>query len=186
MPKAEVLIASQNGISSDWLTMGSFTNESREATVTQENYRDSRIDTHSGLAVHMRRTDETNPHGELGVHLQNAQGKSSHLNLGTNNDLLSQAPDAHGTQVASTSHAKTLSSANHYTTVGEVDNPVVQTSLTQEGGKLQSHKETNVSNGSSSQTYWTHSPAAVTGAGRPECTDIIVRSEYALLSAPAV
>ena len=164
--KAEVLIASQDGMPSDWLIMGSLTNEGREATVTQENYRDSRIDTTSGLAVHMRRTDETNPHGELGVHLQNAQGKSSHLNLGTNNDLLSQSSDLHGIQVMSTSHAKTLTSANHYTTIGNVDNPVVQTSLTKQNGQLQSHKETNVAGGSSSQIYRTSSPAMVTTSQR--------------------
>lgn len=157
--KAEVLIASQDGLPSDWLIMGSLTNEGREATVTTENYRDSRIETGSGLAVHMRRTDETNPHGELGVHLANTQGKTAKLNLGTNNDLLTEAPDTHGTQVASTSYAKTLTSANHYTTVGDVDDPIHQTSLTKENGQIQSHKEINVAGGANSQIYWTNSPA---------------------------
>ncbi len=153
--KAEVLLASQNGLNTDWLIVGSLTNEGRESTVTPDNYRQSKIQTSSGLSMHLTRQDAGSPYGQLGMHLQDSNAHAAHINLGTNQNLLDTSAAAHGIQESSSGYAKRVASGNHYDTVGAVNNPVSQSALTQDapGGFTQHHTEVNVGQGTYTQVY---------------------------------
>ena len=153
--KAEVLLASQNGLNTDWMIVGSLTNEGRESPVTPENYRQSRVETTSGLGMHLTRQDASNPYGQLAVHLQDSDAHDAHISLGTNQDLLDTSATVHGIQESSSGYAKRVASGNHYETVGDVDNPIIQSALTQDApcGFTQHHTEINVAQGSYSQVY---------------------------------
>ena len=153
--KAEVLLASQDGLNTDWMIVGSLTGEGRESIVTPENYRQSRVEMSSGLNLHLTRQDATNPYGQLGVHLQDSDAHDAHISLGTHSDLLDSSATAHGIQESSSGYAKRVASGNYYETVGDVNHPIMQSALTQDapGGFTRHRSEINVAHGAYSQVY---------------------------------
>lgn len=129
---AEVMLGSQNGAPYDWIILGSLDNDERPSNITTDNYRESRMNTSGGVNVHLRHQDFSNPYSELNMSLQDSQNNPAGINLGSSLSAILDNSEAHGIQEFSTGYAKRAIMGNAYHTVGDVENPLQQSTLVQD------------------------------------------------------
>jgi GH24 family phage-related lysozyme (muramidase) len=133
---SDVVLVTQDGLPQELLLMGSLIDNKRTSHIIHENYREAGVQMKGGLKVHMRRQDGEDTHGELGTRLTDSQGNPTHLTLGANSQTLAEeGKRAHGIRIESTRQAMTLTSGNHFTSVGDVNYPIHQTALVKVEGE---------------------------------------------------